>query len=86
MYQLHEYGTQNRLVEPFMLDVSMDNFSLDDFVNNIHDSPEATSSDLRARSSSSSFPQDIRNYVSTLTSLGGPLLTFLSDHVKILNV
>lgn len=63
MYQLHEYGTQNRLVEPFMLDVSMDNFSLDDFVNNIHDSPEATSSDLRARSSSSSFPQDIRNYI-----------------------
>lgn len=63
MFQSHEYGTQNQLVEPFMLDVSMDNFSLDDFMINIHDSPEATSNNLMAQSSSSSFPKDIRNYI-----------------------
>ncbi|KAG1882335.1 hypothetical protein F4604DRAFT_422405 [Suillus subluteus] len=63
MFQSHEYSTQNRLVEPFMLDVSMDNFSLDDYIVNAHDSPEATSNEMMAQSSSSSFPKDIRNYI-----------------------
>ncbi|KAG2343143.1 hypothetical protein BDR05DRAFT_983039 [Suillus weaverae] len=56
----HEYSTENRLGEPFILDGSLDNFCLDDFVTNIHDSPETT---LMAQSSSSSFPNDIRNYI-----------------------
>lgn len=59
--------TQNRLDEPFMLDVSLENFSLDDFMVNIHDSPEAPSSvgdvGVVQTSSSSSFPRDIRNYI-----------------------
>lgn len=65
MFQPHEYGTQNRLDEPFILDVSLDNFSLDEYMINIHDSPEATSNDMmvNVQSSSSSFPQDIRNYI-----------------------
>ncbi|KAG0694437.1 hypothetical protein DFH29DRAFT_815357 [Suillus ampliporus] len=53
----YEYSTQNGLDEAFMLDVSLNGFSFDDLIN-IHDSPEASSS------SSSSFPKDIRNYVS----------------------
>jgi len=52
--------THNRLDEPFVLD----DFSLDDFMINIHDSPEVDSKDmLPLSSSSSSFPKDIRNYV-----------------------
>lgn len=70
MFQPHEYTTQNRLDEPFMLDVSLENFSLDDFMINIHDSPEAPSNDVVVQSSSSSFPKDIRNYVSVSTPLG----------------
>ncbi|KAG2122329.1 hypothetical protein DEU56DRAFT_864478 [Suillus clintonianus] len=62
-FQSHEYNTQNRLDEPFILDVSLENFSLDDFMINLHDSPEATSNDMMAQSSSSSFPKDIRNYI-----------------------
>lgn len=78
MFQSYDYSTQYRLDEPFRLDVNMDNFSLDDFVVNI-DSPDAASNDMMAQSSSSSsFPKDIRNYVSTLTQLGCPLLTFFS--------
>ncbi|KAG1762335.1 hypothetical protein EDD22DRAFT_581650 [Suillus occidentalis] len=63
MFQPHEYATQNRLDEPFMLDVSLENFSLDDFMINIHDSPDAPSNDVVVQSSSSSFPKDIRNYI-----------------------
>ncbi|KAG1767469.1 hypothetical protein EV702DRAFT_1146655 [Suillus placidus] len=63
MFQSHEYNTQTRLDEPFVLDVSIDNFSLDDFMINIHDSPEVTSNDMMLQSSSSSFPKDIRNYI-----------------------
>jgi hypothetical protein len=66
--------TQNRLDEPFMLDVSLESFSLDDFMVNIHDSPEAGASaagDVVVQtSSSSSFPRDIRNYVSVQAPFG----------------
>ncbi|KAG2337177.1 hypothetical protein BDR05DRAFT_801063 [Suillus weaverae] len=34
-----EATIQNRLDEPFILDVNLDNFSLDDFTFNIQDSP-----------------------------------------------
>jgi hypothetical protein len=56
----HDY-TQN---EPFMLDVD---FSIDDFIMNINDSPKVDSKEMLTQSSSSSsssFPKDIRNYVS----------------------
>lgn len=56
--QAHEY------TEPFVLDVSLDDFSIDDFMVNIHDSPDLNSNEMLAQSSSSSFPKDIRNYVS----------------------
>ncbi|KAG1776315.1 hypothetical protein EV702DRAFT_1029448 [Suillus placidus] len=59
----HEYSTENRLDEPFILDGSLDNFCLDDFMTNIHDSPETTHNVMMAQSSSSSFPKDIRNYI-----------------------
>ncbi|KAG1745271.1 hypothetical protein EDB19DRAFT_1849322 [Suillus lakei] len=39
-FQSHEYNTQKQLDELFTLDGSLDNFSLDDFMTNIHDSPE----------------------------------------------
>ncbi|KAG1727678.1 uncharacterized protein EDB91DRAFT_889101 [Suillus paluster] len=55
----HEYNTPNRLDEPFMLDVNLNGFSFDDFMTNIHESPETTPT----QSSSSSFPKDIRNYI-----------------------
>lgn len=58
--QSHEY-THSRLDEPFVLD----DFSLDDFMINIYDSPEVDSKEMLVQSSSSSsFPKDIRNYVS----------------------
>ncbi|KAG2064305.1 hypothetical protein BDR04DRAFT_1110309 [Suillus decipiens] len=60
--QPHEYSTQNRLDEPFILDGIPDNFCLDDFINNIHDSPETTHDEMMTWSSSS-FPKDIRNYI-----------------------
>ncbi|KAG0707091.1 hypothetical protein DFH29DRAFT_797357 [Suillus ampliporus] len=65
----HEYSTQNQLYEQFVLNVSLgdfslDDFSIDDFIMNIHDSSEATSKEMMAHSSFSSFPKDICNYVS----------------------
>ncbi|KAG2067920.1 hypothetical protein BDR04DRAFT_1057430 [Suillus decipiens] len=63
-FQSHEYSNQNWLNEPFMLDVGIDNLSLNNFsfdeMINLHDSPEATSNDV---AQSSSFPKDIRNYI-----------------------
>ncbi|KAG2156737.1 uncharacterized protein EDB93DRAFT_1200595 [Suillus bovinus] len=60
--ELYEYGTQNRLDEPFILDGSMDNLCLDDFMPNDHNSHETTHNEMMAQSSSS-FPSDIRNYI-----------------------
>ncbi|KAG2142465.1 hypothetical protein DEU56DRAFT_911151 [Suillus clintonianus] len=61
--QSHEHSTQNGLDEPFILDGSLDNFSLDDFMINIHDSPNTTPIETMAQSSSSGLPTDIRNYI-----------------------
>ncbi|KAG1902207.1 uncharacterized protein F5891DRAFT_1217841 [Suillus fuscotomentosus] len=60
--QSHGYSTQNRLDEPFILDGSLDTFCLDDFVTNIHNSPDTTHNETMAQSSPS-FPNDIRNYI-----------------------
>jgi len=61
-FQSHD--AQNRLDEPFMLDVSLADFSIDDYMVNIHDSPELHSKEMLVQSSSSSsFPKDIRNYI-----------------------
>ncbi|KAG1823530.1 uncharacterized protein BJ212DRAFT_1574193 [Suillus subaureus] len=60
--QSHEYNTQSRLDESFILDGSLDNFCLDDFMTNFHDSHETTYSEMMAQSSSS-FPKDIHNYI-----------------------
>ncbi|KAG1862063.1 hypothetical protein DFJ58DRAFT_744079 [Suillus subalutaceus] len=60
--QSHEYNTQSRLDEQFISDGSLDNFPLDDFMTNFHDSHETTYSEMMAQSSSS-FPTDIHNYI-----------------------
>ncbi|KAG1760644.1 hypothetical protein EDD22DRAFT_899997 [Suillus occidentalis] len=62
--RFHSYdnSTQNRLDEPFILDGSLDNFCLDDFMTNIHDLPETTHNEMMAQSPSSSFSKNTRNY------------------------
>lgn len=62
MLQSHEYNTQSRLDEPFILDGSLHNFSIDDFMTNFHDSHETTYGEMAAQLSSS-FPEDIHDYI-----------------------
>ncbi|OJA17332.1 hypothetical protein AZE42_05915 [Rhizopogon vesiculosus] len=61
-FQLHD--AQNRLDEPFVLDVGLGDFSIDDYMVDIPDSSELHSKEMLVQSSSSSsFPKDIRNYI-----------------------
>jgi transcriptional enhancer factor len=83
--QSYDYSTQNRFDEPFILDGNLESFCLDDFMTNIHDSPETTHNEMMAQSSSSSsFLKNTRNYVSNLPNIneGDLLLTSPSDYVE----
>jgi hypothetical protein len=82
--QSYDNSTQNRLDEPFILDGSLENFCLDDFMTNIHDLPETTHNEMMAQSPSSSFSKNTHNYVSNLPNIneGGLLLTSPSEYVE----
>lgn len=60
--QSYDNSTQNRLDEPFILDGSLENFCLDDFLTNIHDLPGTTHNEMMAQLPSSSFSKNTRNY------------------------
>jgi transcriptional enhancer factor len=73
--QSHEYSTQSRLEEPFILNGSLDDFCLDDFMTNFYDSQDTTHwhNDMVPQSSSS-FQEDICNYMNNLPKEGDLLL------------
>ncbi|KAG1810954.1 uncharacterized protein BJ212DRAFT_1484082 [Suillus subaureus] len=61
--QSHEDSMQNQLYKQCIPDVSLGDFSLGNSMINNHDSSAATSNEMVARSTFSSFPKDIRNYI-----------------------
>ncbi|KAG1842768.1 hypothetical protein DFJ58DRAFT_52215 [Suillus subalutaceus] len=62
--QSHEDNMQSQLYEQSIPDVSLRDFSRVDFMINNHDSSGSTTSkEMTVRSSFSSFPKDIRNYI-----------------------
>ncbi|KAG2139620.1 uncharacterized protein EDB93DRAFT_1163333 [Suillus bovinus] len=61
--QPYENNMQSQLYRQCIPDVRLGDFSLPDSMMNNHDSPAATSKEMMARSSFSSFPNDIRNYL-----------------------
>ncbi|KAG2038760.1 hypothetical protein BDR03DRAFT_953465 [Suillus americanus] len=67
--QSHEDNMQSQLYEQSIPDVSLRDFSHVDFMINNHDPTSSTTSkEMTVRSSFSSFPKDIRNYVGKLFS------------------
>lgn len=64
--QSHEDNMQSQLYKQSIPDISIADYSFVNSTINNHDLYATTSKEMIARSSFSSFPKDIRNYVSNL--------------------